>query len=372
MTTALWRVERTTNLGFPFRISIEHDGRTVIAVRAKAAWPGPGQNIFCLREHDVDPGESLDLIESVPVVSFTRIGRKLAVVIDRPQRKRCEFLAIEKTRRDGSGTYGQVFFRTESGIRAHRSRSRVELRTAPTELSVVIDSAERYPWTFTGASVTKRKLPVGDYGLVIDDRLAAIVERKSFDNLLSDIGALQALHHQLADLASVSVSALVIEAEYRDFVDPTRLDGRWPAAHVVRVLGELSALHPRLPIIYAGNRKSANAWTHQFFLSLASSHAAPSTQLVLETVARYDSTPREPGLDEQIRRSALQELASPFSMASLAEGFPGVSIQRVRRVVEQLRSEGQVRRVGGGRGAKWERATAGGSRPDEPGGRDVP
>jgi len=128
---------------------------------------------------------------------------------NRPQRKRCEFLAIEKPRRDGSGTYEQVFFRTESGIRAHRSRSRVELRTAPTELSVVIDSAERYPWAFPGASVTKRKLPVGDYGLMIDERLTAIVERKSFDNLLGDIGALQALHHQLADLARTQANEIL-------------------------------------------------------------------------------------------------------------------------------------------------------------------
>lgn len=355
MTTALWRVERTTNRGFPFRISIDHDGRTVIAVRAKASWPGPGQNIFCLRELDFDPGEPLDLIERVPVVSLTRVGRKLAVVLDRPQRKRCEFLAIEKARRDGSGAYEQVFFRTESGIRAHRSRSRVELRTTPTDLTVIIDSAERYPWRFPGAAVTKRKLPVGDYGLMIDERLSAVVERKSFDNLLGDIGALQAFHHQLADLASVPVSALVIEAEYRDFLDPARLTGRWPAAHLARVLGELSALHPGLPIVYAGNRKSANAWTHQFFLSLASRHIAPSPQLVLETVARYDPAPRQAGLDEQIRRAALHELASPFSTAALAERFPEVNTPRVRRVIDQLRREGLLTRLGGGRGSRWQR-----------------
>jgi hypothetical protein len=29
-------------------------------------------------------------------------------------------------------------------------------------------------------------------------------------------------------------SALVIEADYRDFLDPARLAGRWPAAHVAR------------------------------------------------------------------------------------------------------------------------------------------
>ena len=353
--TTSWRVEQTANKRFPFRISVESDGRTVIAVRAKASWPGPGQNIFCLREYEFDPAEFLVPVEQVPVASLTRVGRKLAVVLDRPNRKRCEFLVVEKARADGSGTYEQVFFRTESGIRAHRSRTRVELRTMPATLSIVIDSAERYAWSFRDASITRRKLPVGDYGLIIDEEFAAIVERKSFDNLLGDIGALQALHHQLADLASVSVSALVIEAEYRDFTNPDRLKGRWPAAHVARVLGELSALHPRLPIIYAGNRKAANAWTHQFFAAVASRQLAPSPQLVLEAVARYDAEPRQAGLDERIRRVVRQEMTGPFALAALAGRFPDTSLPRVRRVMEQLRNEGLVRRVGSGRGTKWVR-----------------
>jgi len=357
--TATWRVERTANRRFPFRISIEQDGRRVIAVRARAAWPGPGENIFCLREGDFDPTEPLGLVEQVPVISLSRVGRKLAVVLDRPQRKRCEFLAIEKLRSDGTGAYEQVFFRTESGIRAHRSRTRVELRTAPASLTVVVDSAERYPWRFPGAKVIRRKLPVGDYGLMLDERLAAVVERKSFDNILGDVGALQALHHQLADLASMPVSALVIEAEYRDFFDPSRLKGRWPAAHLARVLGELSALHPRLPIVYAGNRKSANAWTHQFFLSLGSGHLAPSPQLVLETVARYQASPRAQSIDDQIRRAALHDIASPFTTAALSERCRGVDIKRIRRIVDQLRREGLVTRVGRGRGSTWERVDSG-------------
>jgi hypothetical protein len=47
------------------------------------------------------------------------VVRKLALVLDRPNLKRCELL-VQKPRREG-GTYEQVFFRTESGIRAHRS-----------------------------------------------------------------------------------------------------------------------------------------------------------------------------------------------------------------------------------------------------------
>jgi len=165
---------------------------------------------------------------------------------------------------------------------------------------------------------------------------------------------LQALHHQLADLASYPVSALVIEAEYRDFQDLTRLKGRWPATHLARVLGELSALHPRLPVIYAGNRKAANTWTHQFFLSLASRLKAPSPQLVLETVARYDAGPRPEGIDEQVRRVVLHEIPSPFTAGELAERFPDVGNARIRRVLGQLQDEGRIGRTGVGRGTRWE------------------
>jgi hypothetical protein len=356
VTSAIWRVERTTNPRFPFRISVEQDGRTVIAVRARAAWPGPGENIFCLQEHDYDPDEPLELVERVPLVSLTRMGRKIALVLDRPLRKRCEFLAIEKQRRDGTGSYQQLFFRTESAIRAHRSRTRVELRAAPVALTVVIDSAERYPWRFPGASVSRRKLPVGDYGLILDGRLVAAVERKSFDNLLGDVGAIQALHHQLGDLATIPASALVIEAEYRDFLDASRLANRWPPAHLGRVLAELAALHPRLPIVYAGNRKMANAWTHRFFLALASKQATPSPQLVLETVARYDAVPRE-NIDDRIRRVVLGEVATPFTVASIAERLPDVEITRIRRVIDQLRRQGTLVRRGRGRGSSWDRAS---------------
>ena len=212
------------------------------------------------------------------------------------------------------------------------------------------------PGTFPGASVSRRKLPVGDYGLMLDDQLAAVVERKSFDNLLGDVGALQALHHQLADLATIPASAMVIEADYRDFLcDASRLANRWPASHMARVLAELAALHPRLPIVYAGNRKMANAWTNQFFLALGSRQIAPSPQLVLETVARYDAFPRAEGIDERIRRTVLTEIATPFTTATLANGCRTWTSKRIRRVMKQLRRDGLITRRGRGRGSSWDR-----------------
>jgi len=364
-----WIVERTLNRRFPFRISIEQNGRLIFAVRAQAQWPGPGQQIFCLREHEDDPSERLDAVEHVPVAHVGRVGRKLVVVLDRGSRKRCEFLVVQKERRDGSGTYEQVFFRTETGIRAHRSRTRVELTGVGAPLHIVIDSGERYPWRFPSATVERRKLAVGDYALLDGERLVAVVERKSFDNLLTDIGALQALHQQLADLASHESAAFAIEAQYADFLNADRLAGRWPGAHVARVLAEIAALHPSLPIVYAGNRKLANLWTQRFFEAVAARRSNPPLQFQLDVAQRYDGGPRAPALDELIRIAALEELPDPFRFTELAARFPDAPASRLRRVLAQLKREGRITRTGGGRGSRWNRSARAPEGERLPGGR---
>jgi hypothetical protein len=357
--TTTWTVERTASRRLPFRIAVEQNGRQLFTVRAQSAWPGPGQQVFCMRERGLDPAERLEPVERVPVVQLTRVGRKLSIVLDRPQRKRCEILTVTRSYQDREGTYEQIFFRTESGIRAHRSRTRVELTPAqtPGSLSILIDSAERYPWRFPGAGIERRKLAVGDYALEMQGRIVAVVERKSYDNLLSDIGAIQALHHQLADLAGCDSAALVIEAQYGDFLDERRLGGRWPAAHVARVLAELSALHPTLPLVFAGNRKLANLWAERFFVACASRQSSPQLELVRETLAAYQPSPRPAGIDADVRASVLGGFGpAGFTFRELAGRHPDIPPTRLRRLLDQLRREGRVTRVGAGRAARWEPA----------------
>jgi hypothetical protein len=57
---AIWAVEATVSRRFPFRVSIEQQGRLVAAFRTQARWPGPGQQVFCVRELEFDPAESLE------------------------------------------------------------------------------------------------------------------------------------------------------------------------------------------------------------------------------------------------------------------------------------------------------------------------
>ncbi|MDX2208330.1 MAG: hypothetical protein SFU57_11860 [Gemmatimonadales bacterium] len=350
-----WILEQTRSPRFPVRIRIEQDGEILLAVRAQSAWPGPGQQIFCVREHDHDPDEELRPVEQVRVAHLSRVGRKLAVVLDRPQRKRCEFLVVHKPRAGGDGNYEQIFFRTESGIRAHRSRTRLELRDAPQGLTIAIDAGEKYPWRFPGATTVRRKLAVGDYALLRDDRVAAVVERKSFDNLLGDMNAIQAMHHHWADLARMEQSAVVIEAQYGDFLNPGRLAGRWPEQYVARILAELAAMHPRLPMIYAGNRKHANLWTERYFAAAASVAAGaddPQLDLITTALATFDSV-EQASLDDRIRHAALHSLGERFATAELADHFAGVEVTRFRRILLGLEREGRLTRSGTGRGVRW-------------------
>lgn len=353
---ATWIVERTLSRRFPYRVSIEQDGRTLLAVRAQSAWPGPGQQVFCLKERDHDPAEPLEPLERVPVVNIAKVGRKLTVLLDRPQRKRCEFLVIARTTKDGHAIE-QLFFRTESGIHAHRSRTRLELKPPAAALTVAVDAAERYPWTFPGASIVRRRLASGDYALLENGRTVAVVERKSFDGFLTDLGAPQALHHQLADLASLPTAAVVVEAQYGDYLDERRLRGRWPATYTARVLAELAASHPHLPLVFAGNRKLANAWCARFFAACAAREESPQLDLVRETLARYDATPRSAALEDQIRAAALAG-APDFTTADLAARFPNAGAEWIRRVLGQLAEEGLIARAGRGRGTRWQRSAS--------------
>jgi hypothetical protein len=349
---ALWIVERTGNPRFPFRIRIEQGGRTLLAVHAQNAWPGAGSQIFCLRENDA-PEEPLEILERVPVAHLARLGRKLSVTLDRPTHKRCEFLKVDKPFRNKPGTYEQIFFRTEAGVRAHRTSARVELYPRG-DLDVVIDSAERYPWRFPGARVTKRRLPVGDYALLVDERIAAIVERKSLENLLVAVHEIKGLHQQLKELGSYPHAALVLEAQYADLSNPKKI-GRWPVSHLLRVVGEIAALHPNVPFVFAGNRKLANVWTERFFAGVSAELRQSAPELVREPAARFESPPADGGLDTRIRIAALKELPASFEFALLRRHFGDVADTRLRRVLNQLRTEGRLRLVGTRRAARWVR-----------------
>jgi len=363
--SALWTLSATGNPRFPYRIEIRRGDQRVIALWVQDKWPGSGKQIFCLREGE-PTGETSDFteLERVRVNRLERYGKQLSVILDRPNRKRCNFLFLEKPYKNQPGTYEQIFFRTQGGMQQHRSSSRVHLR-AHGAYRVVIDSSERYPWKFAGPPVERRRLPAGDYALEVEDALVAVAERKTFENLLTDFAAVKVLHAKLDDLTRWDHAAMVIEAEYRDFLNPQKLKGRWPATHAARVLAELHVLHPRLQIVYTGSRKSAEQWCSAWFAARAkelwhrSQDDGTEAAGVGEPPAVYGRDRVNSAADSthELRRVILSaaELPEPFTIQDLRARFPDLPDTRIRSMLHTLRKQGRIERVGGGRNTKWRR-----------------
>ncbi len=334
---------------FAYRISLRSATETLVAVRATSPWPGAGQQIFCLPEKD--PDTALTSVEKVPVIEYSRMGKRLTFSLDRPTRKRAEFLFIEKPNKARTGTYQQIFFRTQAGIEAHRSKGKMSLYGA-VQLNVVVDSAERYGWNLPGATVRRRKMAAGDYGLLVDERIIAVIERKTLPNLLTDIYASQVLHQKFAELSAYGRAAFVVEAHYNDLMAPKKI-GVCSKTHLVRAISELVASYPSVQIVWAGNRRDAAVWALNYFTAVERSVTA-AVAPALEPMGDLFAQPSfEGGDDQRIRSKAIDLSKVDFSIKQIAAEFPHVPKERVTRIVKSLREEGVLETSGHGPGTRW-------------------
>jgi hypothetical protein len=135
------------------------------------------------------------------------------------------------------------------------------------DLQIIVDSRERYAYRFTDQQVftTKRSLPCGDYGLELDGRLVAAVERKSLPDLVSSLTN-GTLRFAIAELASLPLAAVVVEERYSQVY---KLDRIRPAV-VADGLAELQVRWPGVPIVFCETRPLAEEWTYRY---LAAAHA---------------------------------------------------------------------------------------------------
>jgi len=273
--SAVFRLHRTNDARFPFLLVLERRGGPALRLLAQDRWPTVGRTLFCLRV-PAEPPPELEIEDELEVhdVAVSRVGRRLALVLERRSRRRCDLLFLK-----GEGGE-QIYWRAQGATKERRPGAKLSTGLMRPGMQVAVDTRERYAWKLPGCTMEKRVLRCGDYALVDGHEILAVVERKTFENLLSDLGVLPAFHQSLLDLTQHERHALVIEAAYGDLLSPKKLHHYQPT-FVAKALAEMHAVHPRLNIVFTENRKLAMEWTLRWFTAIWDRHVESRGQLRL-------------------------------------------------------------------------------------------
>ena len=239
-----------------------------LVLKARDSWPRTAK-VYCHRA-DRWP-EQPEIVERVPIRSCQRRGVAIDLVLDRPRENRSQLVF---TRIQG-GREG-IFWQTARTTRQARPGIRVPRRLAAglTELTILIDSRERYPYKFTQQQATteRQALPAGDYAVAHDGEIVAAVERKSLADLVHRLIDGQ-LTYTLADMATIPRAAVVIEDRYSGLF---KLDHTQPG-FVTEMLAALTVRYPTVPIHFAETRPLAEEWTYRFLGAALAYHQADRT-----------------------------------------------------------------------------------------------
>ncbi len=267
-------------LPYLLRIPLGDDG---IVLKSRETWPRTTK-VYC---HRVEAWpEDAEVIERVPVRSCIRRGASIDLVLDRGRENRSQ-LVMTRIR----GGRQAIFWQTARTAKQARPavavpRARASGLTGQAGLEIVVDSHERYAYSFADQQVVTRKagLSAGDYGVVRDEVLIASVERKSLVDLVSSLTSGK-LKYQLADLSSVPRAAVVVEERYSAIF---KLDRVRPAV-VLDGLAECQVRWPQVPIHFCETRKLAAEWTYRFLA--AASVAAGEDDHGAEVVSTLSTPP---------------------------------------------------------------------------------
>jgi ERCC4 domain len=239
--------EQGSRLGFLVRLPLP-DGDVVL--KAADSWPRTAK-LYC---HPADLPEMPLVLEEVPVRSCRRRGVAIDLVLERPRENRAQFVFTTARGRD------VIFWQSPKTTARSRPGVRVPTRRASgfEELTILIDTRERYPYRFARQQATtqRRALPAGDYGVALDDEIVAVVERKSVADLARRLidGNLT---YALAELATVERAAVAVEGRYAELFKLDHVTPGFVPEHLARV----QVRYPNIPIVFCDTRPLAEEWT---------------------------------------------------------------------------------------------------------------
>src|SRR4029077_4641511 len=139
------------------------------------------------------------------------------------------------------------------------------------------------------ATVLRRALPCGDYGVLFDGRLVASVERKSLVDLVASLTSGK-LRYALAEMAALPRAAVVVEDRYSAIF---KLDRVRPAL-VADGLAEVQVRWPNVPIVFCVTRQLAEEWPDRVLAAARAWAETEEDALGRIMPAAGESTPGEP------------------------------------------------------------------------------
>jgi hypothetical protein len=238
-----------------------------IVLRTAGTWPRT-KALYCYPLTINEWPAEADIVERIPLRSGVRRGAAVDLVLDRSRENRSQLIFTTARGRDA------VFW--QSPRTRKQARPNVTTPTARAaaiaELEIIVDTHERYAYRFTTQAVRtiSRALPAGDYGITLDDRLAATVERKSLPDLISSLTN-GTLRYALTELAAVPRAALVVEDRYSQIFKSDRVR----PALIADGLAECQIRWPEVAIVFCETRPLAEEWTYRY---LAAAHHWATTE----------------------------------------------------------------------------------------------
>ncbi len=261
--------EPDSTLPFVIRIPLGERG---IVVKAKQAWPRE-KKVYCHRAQGWP--DDAEIVERLPVRSCVRRGPAIDLVLTRARENRSQFVIAQARGRE------MIFW--QSPRTAKQARPAVRIPTARAHgqvLEIMVDTAEKYPYTFAAqqASTIRRRLPVGDYAVLLNDEVVAAVERKTIEDLSGSLLSGR-LTYALAELTALPRAAVVVEDRYSRLF---KLEHA-PGARVAESLSEAQARFPSVPVVFCETRPLAQEWTYRWLGACLAELSAAADHVDLES-----------------------------------------------------------------------------------------
>lgn len=253
-----------------------------MVLRTSGTWPRT-KALYCYPVDGAEWPAQPEIVERVGVRSCVRRGAAIDLVLDRGRENRSQIVFTTARGRQA------VFWQSPKTQKQARPAVRTPTARASGigDLEIIVDTRERYAYKFSTqqSRTVSRALPCGDYGVEEDNRLVAVVERKSVTDL---VGSLinGKLRYALGELAALPRAALVVEDRYSEIF---KLEWVRPAM-VADGLAELQVRWPNVPMVFCETRQLAEEWTYRFL-------AAAQTWARTENAVGMDLMVPPPGLD---------------------------------------------------------------------------